>query len=759
MTIIYIGERLKILKLLTTITIVTFVGLGIWFTQLYFQMQDQLNNESTIPSTEIYSNTFKIQKGRLWVYKGYEKILASRGYKFVQNSKTKPLYLPKKSFSIFNIKDCPQKDESQSVKCIQIYHDQKKSDFVFLNEQSLILEIISFKKDEEPESISYVELAPIKFAQIYQNQPIKRTSVKLEDVPLYCLQAVTAIEDSRFLYHHGINIKSIFRATLKNLANLRFAQGGSTITQQLVKNFFLTPEKTIKRKLKEIFMATILEFQINKDRILELYLNVIYMGQNQTFQIRGFGEASKHYFLKDITQLNLAQCALMAAIINSPRRFNPFTNSEKALKRRNKILLKMKELEMIDSDSFQQANLSPLPKRLIILTDPSPYFVQAVKNELKKRNLQHKGFKVYTTLQPIAQSYAKESVINTLDQLERSYLSLKQKKESGANLQAAILSIDLKTGQALALVGGRNFKQTQYNRVTQAHRQVGSIMKPFVYLTALDSEDKNKELYSPLSILSDKKFVYKYNKQTWEPKNYKGTYEGPVMLYYALKNSINVATAQLGIQIGLDKIVDTSKKLGIQSLIQPLPAISLGAFELYLWEIAQAYSTIANFGVKKNIHFIKRITDLNDNEIYKYKEQSESVVNKDSAAILVSMMKQTTLSGTAQSLAPVFKHSIASKTGTTSNHRDSWFAGFTPEVLTIVWLGYDDNTHHGLSGATGALLIWKNFMKEYLKYYPVKDFKWPNSLKKISLSKEQLKKAMPQVEEDRLIPTEIYIRK
>ena len=597
------------------------------------------------------------------------------------------------------------------------------------------------------------------FAQFYNNKPILRELLSLGEVPLHCLQAITAIEDNRFLDHRGINPTSIVRATLKNIINMGVVEGASTITQQLVKNYFLTHQKTFKRKLKEILMAMLLELRLDKDKILQHYLNVIYMGQNGSFEVRGYGSAAQHYFGKKLGSLDLPQCALMAAIVNSPGHFNPFRYPDRAKKRRNKVLRKMTKAHMIGKNEEEKASASPLPLQVPRnLSEPAPYYLQAVRRELKKLNIDpSQGLKVYTNLEVYAQEAAHQSIRSQIATLEKTLL----KKHKNKKLQALLISINLDNAGIVALEGGRGYRQTQYNRALDAHRQVGSVMKPFVYLAALESMDENGKPYTPLTPLDDSPFTYKYEGQTWSPKNYKKDFKGRVPLFYALKNSMNIPTAKLGLQVGLSSIIDVAKRAGVYSSIEALPSLTLGAFELYPLEVAEAFTTIARLGQHSPLSTISKIESLNGDLIYKRKLKGETKISPEVAAVLVGMLKQTLITGTARSISSWrgFTRATAGKTGTTSDIKDAWFVGFTPYVLTVVWVGYDDNSPTGLTGSSGAIPIWSSFMKRYASAFPPDDFKWPENTVAYEYSAEDLQKITPKADEHEKIPHTLIFRK
>lgn len=596
------------------------------------------------------------------------------------------------------------------------------------------------------EAPSY-ELTPQLFAQFYDGEPILRQVIQVGDVPLACLQAVTAIEDSQFLNHKGVSLTGLARALVHNIISGGYVQGGSTITQQLVKNYFLTSEKTLKRKLSELAMAVLLELHANKDQILESYLNVAYMGQRGPFQVIGLGAASEYYFARPLSDLNLSECALLAAIINSPRRFNPFTNPDNAISRRNFVLERMVETNMISEEQMRIEKTKPLPSNVgRRLVEPAPHFTQAIFREIKRLNLNiENGLRIYSTLDINAQDIAQKKVRAHVEKLNKP-------------LEASLISVEVASGEVLALVGGKHYVKNQYNRILDAHRQIGSIMKPFVFLAALENRDTSGKPYTPLTLVDDVPFNYRFEGQSWSPKNYANEYAGEVPLFYALKNSLNAATAKVGLQIGLDKIISVARRAGYTSELLPYPSLTLGAFEIYPWEVATGLLTIARMGNRLPLTFIRYAEDLTGTVTYEPTlDIGEQVFAPQIVAILIGMMKQTLLTGTARSSQAMgFHKPAAGKTGTTSDTKDTWFAGFTPHILTVTWTGYDDNTPTGLTGASGALPLWIEFMNDFAAKYPSDDFAWPESVKKIQLSPDDLKKLVSRPKPHELLtPTEL----
>ena len=585
-------------------------------------------------------------------------------------------------------------------------------------------------------------IEPEMFAQYYGDKPVLRNVITIAsgDVPPLCLNALIAIEDAHFYDHSGVSFTGLARAALNDLRG-RHLQGGSTLTQQLVKNYFLSDERTIKRKVTEIAMAFLVEHHASKDEILETYINLIYMGQNGPFEVRGFSAAAQHYFGKPLKDLNLPECALLAGVLNGPGIYDPVKHPDKAIKRRTRVLERMAELAFIDQAKQTEANAYPLPlKPQRSLTEPAPYFVQAVRRDLIAQNIStDDGARIYTTLNLRAQEAAQQAVRQGLDKLETTNKTIMKIKASGKSLEAILVSSDPETGYIQALVGGRGFTATQYNRATDSHRQVGSIMKPFVYLTAYEGMDPQGQPYTPLSLIADTPTTHKFDGQVWTPKNFEGTYNGEVPMYFALKESLNAATVNLGMAVGVENVIETAKRMGITSKLQPYPSVFLGAFEISPLEVLEAYGTVARFGQKTPLTMIAKVEDLAGKELLKFDPKHEQVAAADSVAELIGSMKQTINSGTGRGAKlSGFTNPAAGKSGTTNDQKDAWFAGFTPAHVAVVWVGYDDNTPHHLTGGSGAVPIWTQYMKAYASSFAPNDFKWPDGTDVATFTPEQL---------------------
>jgi penicillin-binding protein 1B len=720
------------------------IGMTIWVFRLDQNVRARFAQKRFAPPVEFYSAPETVRSGQS-VANGYFEATFLRK-NFRRRSFGQPLQPG--DYSLWSGDDCGSVIGSAATvefppqQCVAFrnHDDHGANEDVQLISLDASNRVLAVFKGASPEVVPTIEIEPELFAQYYGDQPVLRTIVPLGEAPPMCLNALLAIEDSQFLEHPGISFTGLLRAFAANLRSGRVAQGGSTITQQLVKNYFLTEERTFKRKVTEIVMAFLVEKRATKDEILETYINLIYMGQNGPFQIRGFAAAAEHYFGRPLSDLNLEQCAMTAAIVNSPGLFNPFRQPANALKRRARVLDRMVELKMIAPDEATRAKTAALPSQpQRSLTEPAPYFVQAVRRDLNNRGFdESEGLRVYTTLDLRAQEAAQVAVRSGLDRLEKSFAHIKKLKEQGKNLEAVLVSADPQTGAIQALVGGRGFLATQFNRAMDSRRQVGSVMKPFVYLTALESMTQNGEPYSPLTILKDEATTHRFDGQTWTPRNYEGTYRGDIPLFYALKESLNASTASLGISVGLSNIIDTARRMGIKSKIDPVPSLTLGAFELSPLEVLQSYSTLSHMGEKVPLSLLRRVDDLSGRELFSFVATREQVAAPETVAELVGILKQVLLSGTGRGARLAgFNHPAAGKTGTTNDKKDAWFAGFTPYHTAVVWVGYDDNTSHNLTGGLGAVPIWTDYMKAYAMRFPSDDFAWPEGVEKALLSGDQ----------------------
>jgi penicillin-binding protein 1B len=559
----------------------------------------------------------------------------------------------------------------------------------------------------EPELITY----------LFDQSREKRRFVKFEELPDNLVKAVLAIEDRRFFSHAGLDPLRIIGAALRNLRAESYIQGGSTITQQLVKNFFLTPERTFRRKAQEALLALVLERRASKQEILELYLNEVYFGQAGSFSINGVGEAARMYFRKDVGNLALTESALLAGMIQSPNPYNPYRHLQRATERRNQVIRAMREAGFIEEATAQAAVAEPLKVDPPTLDSAeAPYFVDLVSTQLEQRydsrDLTTQNLSIHTSLDLRLQAIAQRALANGLASAEKMI----RKKQTKAPVQGCLIALEPRSGAILALVGGRSYGASQYNRVVQARRQPGSTFKPFVYLAAFEAtfEDPALPPITPATVVEDTPTVFFFEDKEYIPQNYEDDYQGNVTLRRALSKSLNVATVKVAEMVGYDRIANLwSKKLGIGTAIKPYPAVALGAFEATPFEMATAYNVLANGGLKVEPVAVLSVTDEKGQTLEQHNPQPPArVVHEETAFLVTSMLRSVLDEGTGAAARGLgFSAEAAGKTGTTNDLRDAWFAGYTPDLLCVVWVGFDDNTPINLSGARAALPIWVEFMK------------------------------------------------
>jgi len=565
--------------------------------------------------------------------------------------------------------------------------------------------------------IKLTRLEPELIASIFDNKMEDRTFVPLAEIPRILTEAVILIEDERFYSHHGVDPIGIARALLANISSGRVVQGGSTLTQQMVKNFFLSHERTLIRKINEALMALIVELRYSKNDILEVYLNEIYFGQRGATSITGVQEASRYYFSKDISQITADEAALLAAVIKSPGIYSPFNNQKKAKERRALILNRLYKNNVIDKNNYYISKESPLPRKFKTKKrTTAPYFIDYVKKQLQENfpidTLNSEGLRIFTTLDLHLQRFAENAVSYHLDRLEKLRSLLKKNVAKNLRLEGSLIALNPKTGFIQAYVGGRSFAKNQFDIISSAKRQPGSTFKPFAYLAALDPEQTNPPL-NPASLLNDIPITIETGEGKWKPRNYDKKFHGPVRLREALEKSYNVATVWMAEEIGLRKIVKTAKKAGIKAKLKAYSSLALGVFEVTPLELAEAYTVFPNNGIRTKPTAIRRVVTPDGEVLEKKSFEMKKVFSHNVIYIMNKIMQGVFDNGTAQSArSQGFDKLAAGKTGTTSDYRDAWFAGYTPDLLALTWVGYKDNRTTGLSGSNGALPIWTNFMKK-----------------------------------------------
>lgn len=550
----------------------------------------------------------------------------------------------------------------------------------------------------------------------------KRRHVTYEELPQVLIDAVLAAEDRRFFNHKGIDPIRIVQALIVDIREGNTAQGASTLTQQFVKNYFLTPEKTWRRKFADAYMAILLEQRLSKKQIFELYSNEVYLGQAGSFSIVGFGKAADVFFGKNVRDLTLEEAATIAGIITAPNRYTPLRYPDRALARRNLVLDQMAEYGFITRQERDAAKARPMtvkPASLLNYSD-APYFVDYVQNLLLEKygdaDLALSKFRVYTSLDADLQQAAFESVQAGLEQLD-AYFSKSKEPVPPGTVQATLIAVDPRNGQILAMIGGRNYGQTQFNRITQSKRQPGSIFKPFVYAAALETAYTSATPLTAVSTLLDEPTQFQFDDLEYEPRNFKEEYMGQVTMRQAITKSLNIATIKLAEKVGYEKVTELARRLQLNEKIKPYPAMAIGSFEITPMEMARAYTAFANGGQLSDLTAILQVYDGDANLIYRSTPKPEQVLTPQVAFMVTSLLQSVIDHGTGYGARQRgFVLPAAGKTGTS---HDGWFAGYTPELLCIVWVGFDDNRELNLSGSQSALPIWTEFMKKAIPIKPL----------------------------------------
>ncbi len=586
----------------------------------------------------------------------------------------------------------------------------------------------------------------------------KRRRVALETIPARMQEAVLAIEDRRFYYHPGIDPIRIVGAMFTNVFGDRpYLVGGSTITQQLARNFFLseqlaveaqTRQRSYRRKILEQFMALILEIKATKEEIFELYLNDVYLGHRGSFALHGVAEASKIYFSKDVRNLTVSEAALIAGIIQSPFNHSPFNNPDRAKDRRDVVLRAMVDAGYITSDAADRAQNEPIAVVARAVDNEAPYFVDYVGEVLDTTfpgAVSKAGaLDIYTTLDLNLQRHAQDAVRQGITAVDT--ILARRKRGPRRVAQAALVAIDPRSGEILAFIGGRSYNQSQFNRAISARRQIGSTFKPFVYLAAFEkaAEDGISDM-TPATLIYDEPTTWTYDNQEWSPRNYDGEYDGAITLRRALAMSRNIAAVKVAEQTGYDRVVSMWKKakIGAVDQVQPYPSVALGTLELTPLEVAEAYTIFGGQGRIRPLRALLNVTS--GEESVRPKNEAGPVVARPAAAYLVLHMMRSVLNeGTgASARSNGFTLDAAGKSGTTNDLRDAWFVGFTPELLTVVWVGLDDNQPLGLSGSQAALPIWTSFMKNALAGRSSREFDAPDGITFVEIDRDTGRIATP----------------
>jgi penicillin-binding protein 1B len=586
--------------------------------------------------------------------------------------------------------------------------------------------------------VTQYELPPQLITNMSEGGRAKRIPVRYADMPPMLIHAVVSAEDKRFFEHPGIDPFRMAKALYVDLRERRKEQGASTITMQLARNLWLSRDKSWKRKIVEALITLHLEQVLTKQQILEDYCNTVFLGGHGTFGINGFGEAARAYFNKDLHKLTLSDAATLAGLIQRPSYFNPFHYPERALERRNVVLMLMRENKYINESEYEQAMAEPLGLRpgTSDLSE-TQYFLDLASDETSKKleeTYPDGSGNVDTTLDLRLQRAAEQAIADGMQLVDKE---LAARHKRGVRPQVALIALDPHTGEVKALCGGRDYAVSQFDRVL-SKRPPGSAFKPFVYTAALNTAVVGGDkVFTPASTVEDSPTTFEYDRQTYSPSNFKHEFRGTVTLREALAHSLNVATVKVGQMVGFDNVVALAHSAGMNEDIKPTPAVALGAYQVTPFEIARAYTIFANDGMRVQPTFVSDIRDQRGALLYKHSVKPKRVLDPRVAFLMVDMLQEVLRSGTAAGVrARGFKLPAAGKTGTS---HDGWFAGFTSQLLCVVWVGFDDYTELGLEGARSALPIWTEFMMQaarYKQYGDVKAFEPPQGVVKVAIDPE-----------------------
>ncbi|EGQ8085801.1 penicillin-binding protein 1B [Vibrio vulnificus] len=560
---------------------------------------------------------------------------------------------------------------------------------------------------ESKGDLGYLRLEPKMLGMLEKDTDEQRLFLRREQFPEIMVDALLVTEDRDFYQHDGVSPLAIARAMFVNLKAGRTVQGGSTLTQQLAKNLFLTQDRTLWRKVREAYIALILDYRYSKDRILEAYLNEVYLGQSGNQAIHGFGLASRYYFGQPIQELRIDQLAMLVGMVKGPSYYNPVRFPERTKERRDLVLRLMMQQNMLTASEYDQAASRPLDIQDVPrIASRQPAYFQQLSMELREKVGEafqgETGLRVFTSLDPISQDKLEKAISKKVPELG---------KVAGNELEAAAVAVDRTSGEIRAMVGGKRTGYDGFNRAINASRPIGSLVKPAVYLTALERPEK----YTLATTLQDTPLSLKGSKgSVWEPRNFDRQFRGDVPLYQALAKSLNVPTVRLGMQLGIEQVSDTLARLGVnRNEIRPVPSMFLGAFSLTPLEVAQMYQTLTNSGRKAPLTALRSVVDLEGHVLYQSLPKSSPAVNEQAAWLTTYAMKQGVAQGTGRYLQNQFAWAaLAGKTGTSNDSRDSWFVGVDGREVTTIWLGRDDNQPTKLTGASGALRVYAEYLKQ-----------------------------------------------
>ncbi len=695
---------------LLVIGVCVFLSYCVW---LDYQIKKEFEGKRWSIPARVYAQPTELYIGRHYDQNKLVTKLKELGYKPVRMLQGPGQYGVNNDLVNFYLRDFSYWDGNEESKKISVRFTQQY--------------VASITDLDTGKKLQIIRLEPVLIGKIFPLHDEDRVLVHLNDVPETLVDALIAIEDRNFYQHHGIDPKGILRSLFVNIVSGKIAQGGSTLTQQLVKNLFLTRERTYTRKINEMLMALMLDYHYSKESILAAYVNEIFLGQHGARAIHGFGTAAEFYFSRPLNELNLEQVALLVGMIKGPSYYNPRRHPERARQRRDLVLDAMLELDYISAAQHERST-----KRSLRISDkPSwssakyPAFLDLVRRHLRRdyenTDLRNEGLKIHTTLDTEMQDTVERSVQVSLQRLD----SLANFKPD--TLETAVVIASQNDGEVMALLGDRDRNQNAFNRALDAKRPIGSLIKPAIYLTALESPGKYHVLSalddSPVSLVQD-------NGRTWTPRNYDNLTRGKVPLLRSLAKSYNLSTVRLGLDVGLERVIKTLRNLGISGDIPRVPALLLGALDLSPYEVTQMYQTIASGGLQVPLKTVRAVFDSEGQPLKKYDLQVREYLKPEAAFLTQYLLTQVVEQGTAARLKRELPSlmPLAGKTGTTNDLRDTWFAGFGDRLLGVVWVGRDDNSPTKLTGSTGAMQVWLGIMKQLkpvpLMLLPPENIEW-----------------------------------
>ncbi|MDM8566364.1 penicillin-binding protein 1B [Candidatus Halobeggiatoa sp. HSG11] len=682
-------------KIRWIIILVIMVFVGNYISGIDIKVRKQFEGKRWALPARVYASPLELYSGSNINPESLAKELKALGYQHSKQLYETGQYQRNKDKFIITTRAFKFWDEATSTRKVQVRFNG-----------NIVKSITELQTKRQ---IPLLRLEPRLIGKLYPTHNEDRILVQLKDVPKQLIDAIIAVEDRNFYSHYGVSIRGILRAFFENVKSGELVQGGSTLTQQLVKNFYLTPERTLKRKINEAIMSVLLEWHYSKEQILEAYFNEVFLGQDGNRAIHGMGMAARFYFNRPLKDLRLPQLALLVGLIRGPTVYNPRLHSQKALDRRNMVLDIMAQENKISSEKALLAKNTPLDIiKKMSEKFPYPAFIGFVRHQLHKdyreEDLRSEGLQIFTTLNPTIQRIGERVMVRGLRKLQK-------KTRKARNLQGAMVVTNVENGEVLAFVNGKNSQYAGFNRPLNAIRPIGSLVKIAVYLTALERNNS----YSLTTIINDKPYTWvdRNTGEVWKPRNYDKISHGRVPLYYALAHSYNLATVRLGMSLGLGKIYETLERLGVEKEFKTrYPSMLLGSISLTPLEVTQMYQTIASGGFRIPLKSIRAVLDHKGEPLKHYGLEIKKRFDEAPVYLLNYALRRAVREGTGRKVARTLpsRMVLAGKTGTSNDKRDSWFAGFGGKFLAVTWVGRDDNKPMGLSGGTGAMVVWRDFI-------------------------------------------------